>query len=407
MVLGAFSAGRSTFFACFGGLALDSMDTTVYALVMPVLIALVVITKAQAGVLASLALIGSGIGGWIAGSLADRFGRVRLLQITVVWVALFTALAAFMHDFWGFAFVRSIQGLGYGGEAAVGGVLVSEVVAPHLRGRVAAAVQSGYAIGYAVSVAAMPVIFWFAPEPVAWRIFFVLGIVPACFVWYMRRLVPESDLFVEAARRRKHESARDQFWDILPHLRATIIATIMSTGIFGGAYTMITWLPTYLRTSLSLSVTSTSGYLAVNILGSLIGPIVFGILADRIGRRRSFMIFLFCQAINVATYMLAPIGAATIVILGFFLGAFQGGLASGMLPTFAELFPTRLRGSGQGFCLSGGRGFGSVAPAIVGVLVSSMSMGAAMAAGSLCSYIVAFVFALALPETAGADLHDS
>jgi len=133
---------RRTFFAAFGGLGLDSMDTTIFALVMPVLISLAILTKAEAGALASLSLIGCGIGGWFAGSLAGRFGRVRMLQMTVVWVAVFTAIAAFMHGFWGFAFGR-------GGTFAL---------------RVALAVQSGYAVGYAVSVAAMPVIFCLAPR---------------------------------------------------------------------------------------------------------------------------------------------------------------------------------------------------------------------------------------------------
>jgi len=118
---------RRTFFAAFGGLGLDSMDTAIFALVMPVLISLAILTKAEAGALASLSPISCGIGGWFAGSLADRFGRVRMLPMTVVLVAVFTALAAFMHGFWGFAFVRSMQGLGYGGA------LVSEVVAADLR----------------------------------------------------------------------------------------------------------------------------------------------------------------------------------------------------------------------------------------------------------------------------------
>jgi MFS family permease len=397
---------RNTYFACFGGLALDAMDTTVYALVMPVLIALVGISRPQAGVLASLALIGSGVGGWLAGGMADRFGRVRVLQLTVLWTAVFTFLAAFMSDFWGFAFVRTMQGLGYGGEAAVGGVLVSEVVAPHLRGRVAASVQSGYAVGYALSVLAFPIIFQLAPEAIAWRVFFALGLLPAIFIFFIRRLVPESAIFVDAQKLAAKQARPNPLWGIFAreHLRTTVIATVMSTGIFGGAYTLITWLPTYLRTALNLSVTSTSGYLAVNILGSFVGPFCFGWLADRIGRRFSFMLFLVLQAINVTVYMTAPIGPAATVVLGFFLGAFQGGLASGMLPSFAELFPTQVRAAGEGFCLSGGRGFGSVVPAIVGVLVTLMPLGSAMGMGAIASYIVAIAAALMLPETSGARL---
>ena len=168
---------------------------------------------------------------------------------------------------------------------------------------------------------------------------------------------------------------------------------------------MITWLPTYLRTALGLSIASSSGYLAMNILGSLVGPLLYGWLSDRIGRRPAFMAFLVLQSGNVAVYLLAPIGAGVTIGLSFFLGAFQGALASGMLPTFAELFPTPIRANGQGFCLGGGRGFGSVVPATVGILAVNLSLGTAMGICALCAYGVAFLAALLLPETAGADLH--
>jgi MFS family permease len=180
----------------------------------------------------------------------------------------------------------------------------------------------------------------------------------------------------------------------------------MATGIYGGAYVMITWLPTYLRTGLGLSVGSSAGYLAFNIVGSLVGPLCYGWLADRVGRRPAFMLFLVLQACNVAVYLLAPIGPSVVIVLSFFLGALQGGLASGMLPTFAELFPTSIRASGQGFCLGGGRGFGSVVPATVGLLAATMPLGTAMGACALFAYGVALVATFALPETSGTDLHE-
>jgi MFS family permease len=178
----------------------------------------------------------------------------------------------------------------------------------------------------------------------------------------------------------------------------------MGTGIFGGAYVMITWLPTYLRTELHLSVTTSAGYLALNIFGSLVGPFCYGWLSDRVGRRPAFMTFLILQAGNVAIYLLAPIGATVTIALSFFLGAFQAALASGMLPTFAELFPTNIRASGQGFCVGGGRGFGSVVPATVGLLAASTPLGTAMGTCALCAYAVAFCAAVFLPETSGTEL---
>ena len=399
---------RRTYWACFAGFGLDAMDTTIYALVIPALIATLGLTQAEAGYLATASLAGAAVGGWAAGILADRIGRVRILQLTILMVAGFTCLAAFMNDVWSLALVRFLQGVGYGGEAAVGGVLISEVIRPALRGRVAASVQSSYAVGYALSVGLLPVIASLFSEAVGWRVFFAIGIIPAGLVFFIRRLVPESGIYAAAKAAQRDGVVPPPFWTIFTgrHLRRTAAAAIMSTGIFGGAYVMITWLPTYLRTALGLSIKSSTGYLAMNILGSLVGPLLYGWLSDRIGRRPAFMTFLVLQSGNVAILLLAPIGLTTTIVLSFFLGAFQGALASGMLPTFAELFPTSIRASGQGFCLGGGRGFGSVVPATVGILAASLPLGTAMGACALCAYGVAFCAALLRPETAGTSLHE-
>lgn len=394
---------RRTFWACFGGFGLDSMDSTMYGLVIPSLIATLGISRPEAGYLATASLIGAAFGGWGAGLLADRIGRVKVMKFTILWVAGFTFLAAFADSFNHLLVVRLLQGLGYGGEAAVGGVLISEVVRPALRGRVAASVQSGYAVGYAISVGLLPIISSFFPEALGWRVLFGIGLVPAVLVVFIRRLVPESRIYTAAQRA---SIKPPTVWAIFagPHLRHTVAAVLMATGIFGGAYVMITWLPTYLRTVLHLSVTGSSGYLAMSILGSLVGPLMYGWLSDRIGRRYAFMAFLLLQSGNVAIYLLAPIDGGTTIALSFFLGAFQGALASGMLPTFAELYPTAIRASGQGFCLGGGRGFGSVVPATVGILAVTYPLGTAMGGCALAAYALAFLAALLLPETSGADL---
>ncbi len=398
---------KLTYWACFGGFGLDAMDTTIYALVMPTLIAVVGITKPEAGIIASASLIGTAVGGSLAGIAADRIGRVRVLQITILMVAGFTFLSALTNSFWQLLFTRAIQGLGYGGEAAVGAVLISETIAPRLRGRVASSIQSGYAVGYALSTAMMPIIFLHFSQNMAWRVFFGIGLLPAIFVMFIRRFVPDSDIFVEASRQRAaSNTANASLWEIFvpPHLKNTITATTLSFGIFGGAYVLITWLPTYMRTVLHLRISSTAGYLALNILGSFVGPFLYGYLSDWIGRRKSFMIFLCCQATNVGIYMFAPINATTTFILGFFLGALQGGVASGMLMSFSELFPTRIRATGQGFTLSTGRGIASIVPGTVGLLTASLPLGKAMGLCGLTSYGIALVAAFLLRETKGADL---
>lgn len=407
MRLGWYSAltptEKRTYWACFGGFTLDSMDSTIYALMMPVLMTVLALTKSDAGLLGSVSLIGSALGGWGAGLLADRYGRIKVMQGTVLWVAAFTCLAGLCSTFWEFLPVRFLQGIGYGGEAVVGAVLISEAITPALRGRVAASVQSGYAVGYAISLTLMPVVFAWLPEHIAWRAFFAIGLLPAFLIWFIRRLVPESAAFTQAASQQRQKlNIKDIFG--AQHRRVTLISTVLASGIFGGAYIMITWLPTYMRMVLNLPVASTSGYLAVNIIGSLLGPFVYGRISDHISRGRAFLLFLVCQACVVSVYTFAPINMTVTLGLGLLLGAFQGGLASGLPVAFAELYPTRIRANGAGFCTSFGRGFGSIMPAAVGFASTGMGLPTAMGVFAISSYAIAFIAALCLPDATGADM---
>jgi MFS family permease len=397
---------RRTFWACFAGLGLDSMDTTIFSLVLPTLIALLGISHPQAGILGSAYLIGSAVGGWGGGIIADRIGRVRTLQAMILLVAIFTCLSAFSSDFWQLLIARFLQGAGYGGESAIGGVLISEVIRSHLRGRVAATVQSGYAVGYALSVLAFPVVYALFPQAQAWRVFLLLGLLPALLVFIIRRLVGEPEIFVETKKAQRDQQAAPKITAIFQpqFLRTTITCLFLATGVLGGAYVMITWLPTYLQSALGMPVTKTAGFLFVNIFGSLTGPVFYGILSDRIGRRQAFVAFLICQAINAAIYMFVPLSPAIILLLGYFLGAFQGGLASGLVPTFAELYPTELRANGSSFCASVGRGVASIVPGMVGILSVQLTLPVAMGVCAIASYVVGIIAALLLRDKTGVDL---
>ncbi len=180
---------KSTLVATFGGWALDGMDVMVYSFVIPSLIAAWHISKSDAGWLGTAALLMSSIGGWLAGLLADRFGRVRVLQTTIVWFALFTFLSGFTHNFWQLLLCRGLQGLGFGGEWAVGSVLMGETIRAEHRGKAVGTVQGGWAVGWGIAAFFYMVLLSKLPGDWGWRAMFWIGILPALLVFYIRRKV--------------------------------------------------------------------------------------------------------------------------------------------------------------------------------------------------------------------------
>lgn len=402
------SQERRTFWACFNAWTLDAMSVQIYVVVMPTLIALWGLSKGQAGTLGTSALLVSSLGGWIAGILADRYGRVRVLRWTVVWFATFTFLSGLTHSYGQLLVTRSLQGLGFGGEWAAGAVLISEVISKERRGRAAGSVASGWAVGYGAAVLLYSLVFSLVTPALAWRILFFLGLAPAVIVLWICRNVEEPAVYMKMKEERLALKKSSNLLEIFQPslLRTTVVSSLLAAGALGGNYTILTWLPTYLKLVRNLSVLNTGGYLGVNIFGSFLGYVLSAHLSDWLGRRRTFVITASCAAATVAVYTFAPLSSFAVLLLGFPLGFFQSGIISGMSATFAELFPTRVRGTGQGFSYNTGRGVGSAVPAVVGYVAGGGTMGLGHAIGvcAICSYsLVLFATAL-LPETRGKEL---
>ena len=398
---------RRTFAACFSGWALDAMDVQLYAVVMPTLIAVWHMSQAQAGTLATTALLFSSVGGWIAGILADRFGRVAVLRLTILWFALFTFLSGFTQSYEQLLLTRSLQGLGFGGEWAAGAVLMSEVIDKRIRGRAVGTVQGGWSVGYGAAVLLFTIVFSITRPEVAWRVLFIIGLIPALLVLWIRRFVEEPDVFT--AMKATAPGRSFQFTEIFgPALRRrTFLASLLAAGGLGGNYVTLTWLATYLKTVRHLSVLGTGGYLGINIFGSFLGYVISAHLSDWLGRRRTFVLMACAAAITVSCYTLLPLGDTAVLLLGFPLGFFQSGIIAGMGATFAELFPTRVRATGQGFSYNTGRAVGSFVPTLVGVAAARIGLGQAMGICSACSYVLVLLAVAMLPETRGRELESA
>lgn len=395
---------RRTLLAGFLGYGVDGFDFMIFSFVIPTLLTAWNMTKAEAGYIATGALLTSAVGGWAAGVLADRYGRVRLLQLTVLWFAFFTFLSGFTHSFAQLLFTRAMQGFGFGGEWAVGAVLVAETIDARHRGKATGLVQSSWAVGWALAAAAFWGISALAPPELSWKILFWSGILPALLVLYVRRRVVESPVFVAARQRALRSNAMGRNFLLIfkpPLLRATVLASLLCCGMLGAYYSVTTWLPTYLKLERHLSVTGTSAYLLVLIGGSLVGYLTSAWLSDLLGRRRSVMVFAVCAMLLILAYMLTPITDVQMLILGFPLGFFLSGIFSGMGAFLTELYPTSVRGSGQSFCYNFGRAASALCPALIGAWSVHAPLGILIGSMTIGCYALVIGAAWALPETHG------
>jgi MFS family permease len=395
---------RTTLIATFAGWMLDGMDVMVFSFVLPTLMVLWHISKTEAGLLGTSSLLLSAIGGWLAGLAADRCGRVRVLQLTIVWFAFFTFLSGFTNSFGQLFVVRGLQGLGFGGEWAVGSVLIGEKIRAQFRGRAVGTTQAGWAIGWGVAAVFYTILFKVLPAEMAWRAMFWIGLLPSLLAVWVRQHVDEPQVFERSRKLRVTQSSVHFLQIFSPAmLRTTLLSSLVALGAQGGYYAVNTFLPLYLNAR-GLSVTSTGGYLMVVIAGSFAGYLTSAHLADWIGRKRSLVLFAVGSFAAIAIYTVVPLSNTATLFLGFPLGFFPSGSFSPLGSFFTELFPTSLRGSGQGFTYNLGRGIGALFPALVGYFSARMPLGRAIAMFAVTAYLLMVLSVLLLPETQGWEL---
>ncbi|WP_217185494.1 MFS transporter [Streptomyces sp. AC495_CC817] len=401
--------GRRAFGGAFGGYALDSYDYFTLPLSMVALTAYFGLDNGQTGLFTTVTLVVSAIGGAAAGVLADRIGRVKALMITVITYAVFTVACGFAPNYETLLVFRALQGLGFGGEWAVGAILVAEYASAKHRGRTLGAIQSSWAVGWGLAVIVYTMVFSFLDDDLAWRVMFWTGALPALLVIWVRRSVEDAP---KAAAARERSAEKGSFAVIFRPgtasapglLRTTVFAVLLSTGVQGGYYTLATWVPTYLKTERGLSVVGTGGYLTLLISGAFAGYLTGGYLTDVLGRRRNIWLFAVLSALCILAYANIPDGANTLLlVLGFPLGFCMSAIFSGFGSFLSELYPSAVRGTGQGFTYNTGRAVGAVFPTTVGFLADSWGVGGALVFGAL-GYGLAAVALLGLPETRGREL---
>ena len=393
------------------GWMLDAMDFMLYAMAVGRLKTYFGFDDATAGMLGTITLATSAVGGLIFGVVADRLGRTRALTATILIFSLASLGAATSASMIQLLLWRSILGLGMGGEWASGAVLVSETWPPAHRNKAISIMQSGWALGY-IAAAVMAAVILGSPRlgPEAWRWLFVVGVAPAFFTLWMRRNVQEPAAWLE---RRVPATGRTNPFAILfgPKLIGRMILVVLLGSAVQFAYWgVFFWLPGFLARPIAqggagMSVVSSLGWIIPVQVGAYFGYLTFGFIADRIGRRRTFVMFMMAAAVLVPIYALMARQPLALLLLGPLLGYVGHGYFSMFGGFVAELFPTEVRATGQGTAYNAGRMVGALAPYVIGVLATLPRIGIGLALASTSFFFLAGALLIfTLPDKAGQPL---
>jgi len=364
------------------------------------------------GLILSVFLIGWAVGGVVFGVLADRFGRTRILMWTIVIYAVFTGLAALSQTWWQLAIFRFITALGIGGEWAAGASLVAEVWPESKRAKAAGWLQSAWAVGFFLAA-----LVHLALRHSGWRPIFVVGVGPALVAVAVRLWIREPERWVKAARQTtalagpSNSKIRQLFSPV--NKRATLVGAGLAFVAVFGLWGATNWTPTLVRSLPEFQhadpakVNSYVSYATMVLnVGSLLGYLCFGPLADRLGRRPVFALMCIGSVLAVPVAFLTPRSYAAVLCLLPTLGFFNNGIFSGFAIYLPELYPTAIRATGAGFCFNAGRALASTGPFLTGYLVQQLGTFGRAASAVALIYLVGLVILLFAPETRGRPLPD-
>jgi MFS family permease len=402
---------RRVFWTCSAAWALDSMDALVYSFMIPTLMVAFGMTLLEAQAINTANFVSAALGGWLGGLLCDRYGRARLLQITILWFSVFSFLSGFATDYNQLMILRVLQGLGFGAEWAVGAVLLGEMIAPAHRGKAVGTVQSAAPLGTGLAaLLAGPFVAALPPE-YGWRAVFWVGMLPALLVFFVRRGDDDSDVYLQTRKRLADEKRSVSVLAIFSPkvVRITLLAALLAIGIQGAAYSISNYLSVFLQKERGLSGSVAGIYILINSIGGFFGAQVNAYFSDRMGRRAMFRFFGIGFVGMASFYLLAPLGnsAWTLLPVGMVYGFFQFGLYASFGPYFTELFPTEIRGSGQSFAYNLGRAMSGLVFTIPVALIAqhySVGISVGMLVMALSGIVLAIIATLMLPETVGRSL---
>ncbi|WP_395024387.1 MFS transporter [Comamonas odontotermitis] len=383
------------------GYAMDGFDLLILGFMLGAIREDLGLSTAQAGALVTWTLIGAVVGGIVFGALSDRFGRIRVLTWTIVMFAVFTGLCAFAQGYWDLLVYRTLAGIGLGGEFGIGMALAAEAWPARYRARVSSYVALGWQVGVLGAALLTPLLL----PHIGWRGMFLVGVIPAFVAWFIRNRLHEPEVFV---RSREKKPSALQCFKLLVKDRATTkisagIVVLTSVQNFG-YYGIMIWMPGFLANKLGFNLTKSAMWTAVTILGMMAGIWIFGQLADRIGRKPSFLLFQAGAAAMVLVYsqLNDPI---TMLWAGALMGMFVNGMMGGFGALMSEAYPTEARATAQNVLFNLGRAVGGLGPVVIGAIASQYSFQMAIALLAAIYVLDAFATMFLVPELKGKELH--
>ncbi|MET0211559.1 MAG: MFS transporter [Vicinamibacterales bacterium] len=392
------------------GWMLDAMDFMLYAMAIGQLRTYFGFNDATAGMLGTITLVMSGVGGVIFGYIADRVGRARALVATILFFSIASLGAATSQSVMQLLMWRALLGIGMGGEWASGAVLISETWPAAHRNKAISIMQSGWAIGY-IAAALMAALVLGAPGagPSAWRWLFVVGVLPALFTLWIRRNVPEPEAWkTRGAKSRLGNPFKVIFGRSL--IRRTVLIILLGTAVQFAYWGIFFWLPAFLARPVSqggagMGVVGSLAWIIPVQIGAYLGYLTFGFIADRFGRRRTFILFMLAAALLVPIYGQMARNPTILMLLGPVLGYFGHGYFSVFGSFIAELYPTAIRATAQGTSYNIGRMAGAVAPYTIGAVATLPGIGIGLALGVTSAFfLLGAALILTLPDRSGQEL---
>ncbi|WP_179588437.1 MFS transporter [Pigmentiphaga litoralis] len=393
------SYARKAVIASTVGYALDGFDLLILGFILAAISADLGFSGTQAGSLVTWTLVGAVFGGVVFGWLSDKYGRVRVLNWTILLFAIFTGLCSLATGYWDLLIYRTIAGIGLGGEFGIGMALAAEACRPEQRARMSSYVGLGWQAGVLAAALLTPLLL----PVIGWRGMFAVGVLPAVAAFVIRHFIGEPKIFIENQKIAKKENSFKMLVADAATTKMSIGVVILTSVQNFGYYGVMIWMPSYLSKQFGYSLTKSAMWTSVTILGMAFGIWLFGQLADRVGRRPIFLFYQVGAIVTVLAYS-ALESQYALLIGGAIMGMFVNGMIGGYGALISELYPTAARATAQNVLFNIGRAVGGFGPLAVGAVASKYSFSAAIAL--LASIYVLDIFAtlFLIPERKGAAL---